>query len=77
MSGKPLKSTKMNPIYLETRFKRDLDNDANFDMFEILPEFWTGYEALNNREYPLMMLWRMFIVFDYINNTVRGYLDID
>jgi hypothetical protein len=38
MSGKPLKSTKMNPIYLETRFKRDLNNDPNFDMFEILPD---------------------------------------
>jgi len=28
----------MNPIYLETRFKRDLGNDPNFDMFEILPD---------------------------------------
>ena len=28
----------MNPIYLETRFKRDLNNDPNFDMFEILPD---------------------------------------
>ena len=28
----------MNPIYLETRFKRDLENDPKFDMFEILPD---------------------------------------
>jgi hypothetical protein len=28
----------MNPIYLETRFKRDLENDPNFDMFEIFPD---------------------------------------
>ena len=28
----------MNPIYLETRFKRDLENDSKFDMFEILPD---------------------------------------
>jgi hypothetical protein len=28
----------MNPIYLETRFKRDLENDPGFDMFEILPD---------------------------------------
>ena len=28
----------MNPIYLETRFKRDLENDPYFDMFEILPD---------------------------------------
>jgi hypothetical protein len=28
----------MNPIYLETRFKRDLENDPKFDMFEIFPD---------------------------------------
>ena len=28
----------MNPIYLETRFKRDLENDPLFNMFEILPD---------------------------------------
>ena len=36
----------MNPIYLETRFKRDLENDPDFDMFEILPDQFaiiTGY----------------------------------
>jgi len=27
----------MNPIYLETRFKRDLENDPDFNFFEILP----------------------------------------
>ena len=32
------RAKKMNPIYLETCFKRDLDNDPNFDMFEILPD---------------------------------------
>ena len=27
----------MNPIYLETRFKRDLENAPDFNFFEILP----------------------------------------
>jgi len=28
----------MNPIYLETRFKRDFENDPSFDMTETLPD---------------------------------------
>jgi hypothetical protein len=28
----------MNPIYLETRFKRDLENDPKFDKFEVFPD---------------------------------------
>jgi hypothetical protein len=28
----------MNPIYLETRFKRDLENDPKFDKFETFPD---------------------------------------
>jgi hypothetical protein len=28
----------MNPIYLDTRFKRDLENDPKFDKLEVFPD---------------------------------------